>query len=276
MPFNADTGEWTDGFEGKQSGIGASVPSLDAPAQIDPSGAVTNGSQPPATASLEGGTTSTTTDTAQPLPNYPDPVAAQAATDSAPPSPAVVYPDPAARQREFDAQQSGTAATAVNGSDLGGLTRQRIMDLLNTPQDVSAESVATSPEMQAEKLQSEQSTRRQLAQAAEQAAQGGYSASGGQNGIQRGIVEQQGINDTTAAGTIASNLRNQKISELTQGITFALQSGQFDQAQALQLRLAQLQSDTTKGIANDQIGYNYTALQEQANRDALLAALGGA
>ena len=281
MAFNPDTGEWTDGFDatGKQGGAGPSVPSIDTPAQVDPSGKVT---ATPGQSPLDGGATTVTPS----LPTYPDPVAQTVSTDPAPPLPN--YPDPVARQAEFDASQrqapiypnpaamqAASGPTATSSSPLGDLARQRIMDMLNTPQNVSAESVAASPEAAAERLQSQRGTDRALAQSAEQAAQGGTGTAGGQEGIQRGILQAQGETDANFSGQLASTLRQQQIGKLTQGITFALQSGQFDQAQALQRQLAELQSATTRGIASDQIGYNYTALQEQANRDALIAALGG-
>ncbi len=145
-----------------------------------------------------------------------------------------------------------------------------ILKLLQTPQTVDAESVAESPEAVAERLQSQRSAEHQIAASAEQAAQSGEAGTGGEQGLQRQILANQGEQDSLFQGTLASTLRQQQIQQLESGIQYAQQSGQFDKAQQLQAQLAQLSA----GLSLDQLGYNYAALNAGNNNAALQAILG--
>jgi hypothetical protein len=259
MAFNSDTGVWTedkppfDQGATKQAPSTGGVPALDTPNQVppDPSAGV-----------------------ATPLPPAP--------TDTLPPAPAPTTPKPPAQDAgptvPSDIPQGAAGhtsavtggATAAGAPTIDSLTRDALMKLLQTPQGVDAQSLMASPEAAAERLQSQRSAEREMAQVAEQGAQSGIGHTGGEQGILRGVTETQGARDTTFLGQLAEKTREQQIQQLQAGLQMALAKGDSESARALQLQLAQMQSAT----AANSLGYNYAALQEQANRDAVLAILG--
>jgi|HubBroStandDraft_2_1064218.scaffolds.fasta_scaffold73067_2 hypothetical protein len=161
-------------------------------------------------------------------------------------------------------------------SPLTDPTNAAIIQLLQTPQTINAETVAETPEMQAERLQSQRSAEQLTAQSAEQAAQSGESGTGGQEGMTRQIGEAQAGQDTAAAGQVASTLRQQQIQQLETGIQDAMTQGNTDQARQLQAQLAELQAQeqsygisTGAGTAADQLGLGYATLNSNQNAAAL-------
>ena len=191
---------------------------------------------------------------------------------------------------DANAPPDAAAAPATTGGaptqqNLDDATRQKLLDLMN-PTATDAATLATSPDAEAERDQSQRSAEAATAQAAEQAARNGTSGSGGAAGIARGITQTQGANDTQFLGQLAQQKTAQDIQNTQFALTQAQQSGQFDQAQALQQQLAQLQASTSTGIANiganaqiaanqNNVGFQYAQLQQQANQNALLALLSG-
>jgi hypothetical protein len=146
-----------------------------------------------------------------------------------------------------------------------------ILKLLQTPQTVDAQTVAEAPEAVAERLQSQRGAERQIAASAEQAAQSGESGTGGQEGMSRQILANEGEQDALFSGTLASTMRQQQIQQLEAGIQYAQQSGQFDKAQQLQAQLAQLSA----GLNLDQLGLGYASLNANNNNAALQILMNG-
>lgn len=175
---------------------------------------------------------------------------------------------------------STTGGAANTPQSMESLSRQAIMDLLQTPQNIDPEALAQTPENRAYRLSQQRSEERQRAQLAERAAAEGWSDSGGMETQMQGLRSQRGENEAGFLGQLAIDRMQANREQLQAGITFAQQQGQFDKAQKLQrdladidasIRQAQLaQQDKQFGLS---LGYNYTALQQQANRDAVLAAL---
>lgn len=170
------------------------------------------------------------------------------------------------------------------------LYQQMIAQLLNTPQTVDAESLQNTPEAQAQRLASQRAEERGRAQIAERlAAQGVPTSSGAMDTDIAALRQQRAEGDTNFIGQLAVTKMQQNRESLVQGIQFAMQDGQFDKAQALQLQLADLdaalkregmaltasEGNANRDISRLQLGYNYDALQAQLNQQALLAALQG-
>jgi hypothetical protein len=179
----------------------------------------------------------------------------------------------------------GTGPGAPSQTTLDEATRTKLLGLMN-PTGTDAATLATSPEAAAERFASQRAAEGQTAQAAEQDARNGTSGSGGAAGIARGITQNQGGQDTQFLGQLAQQKKSQDIQQTQFALTQAQQSGQFEKAQALSQQLAHLQAGTATGIAQigantamgineNNLGYSYTALQQQANQQALLAMLGG-
>lgn len=165
------------------------------------------------------------------------------------------------------------AAPPSGDAALMALVNKRVTDLLNTPQTLDTEGVLASPEASAYRLQNQRQTERLVANTAEHAAYDG-TMGGGSTGIQRGLLEKEGENNSIFAGSLAKEFRDRQIQQLKDGIQFAIEMGQFDKAQSLQERLAQLSSDTSRSNTLDQLGLGYASLETQANNAALIAALG--
>lgn len=156
-----------------------------------------------------------------------------------------------------------------------------IMGLLNTPQTVDAESLRHTPQFQAEQLGGQRAEERQRAQLAERASAEGWSDSGGMDTQLQGIRTARGENEANFLGNLATSQMQDNRDRLLAGISAATQSGQFQQAQALQLELANLDAAIRRETLSqqqsqfgDSLGFNYTSLQEQANEASTRALLG--
>lgn len=156
-----------------------------------------------------------------------------------------------------------------------------IQGLLSTPQTVNAEDVINSPENDAFRLSAQRAQERGQAQLAEQASFDGTSDSGGEDVAKQGLRQQRGDSESAFVGNLAVTKMQDNRDRLLAGIQAATQAKQFDQAEALQVELANLDAAirretlTQQGNQfNDQLGYNYTALNETANEAATRALLG--
>jgi len=166
-----------------------------------------------------------------------------------------------------------------------------ILELLNTSRTVDPQELAGSPENAAYNLASQRAAERDRAALAERASAQGFSGSGGfETGLQ-GINQQRGEGEAAFLGQLAVTRMQQQREDIKSGIQYAMASSQFDKAQALQDRLAQLdaairreQIASQQSIANANLteqgrqfdldlGYRYTGLEQNANQAALLAML---
>lgn len=172
------------------------------------------------------------------------------------------------------------------------LYRRRIAELLGTPLTVNANDLAETPEAQAAALTRQRSEERMRAQLGERAAVDGYSGGaveGEMAGIRQGLAEHE--------IQMMSDLAQQKMQsnreQLLAGIQFAMNDGQFEQAQAMQRELANLDAaikresinaGLTEGSAERAlrerlgllgIGYDYDALNATLNQRTAEVLLNG-
>ena len=141
--------------------------------------------------------------------------------------------------------QPGGQPPAAAGSpavDMESLARQRIIDLLNTPRTVDPNTLRDSPEMQAVYLMAQRAEERDRAALAERAAAGGWSGSGGMEGGINALREQRGATEMQMMGQLATQYMERQREDLKAGIEYALNQGQFEDAQALQRELAALEA----------------------------------
>jgi hypothetical protein len=127
-----------------------------------------------------------------------------------------------------------------NSPSLEDLVKKQLANQIN-PAAIDPAALQTSPEAQAERLTSQRAADQQRAQIAEQNAQSGLAGTGGGAGLLRGVDQAQAERDTQFIGQLAATKVAQQLDQIKFGIQAAMQAGQFDKAQALQLQLAQLQ-----------------------------------
>lgn len=189
---------------------------------------------------------------------------------------------------------TSTGAQPASGVDptMDAAMREAIMKLL-TPEEVNPETLRNSPQFQAVQLAGQRAEERQRAQNAERASLEGWNDSGGWESDILGLQQARGEFEAGELGNLASEEVAARRQEITQGIQFAMANNQFALAQSLQRELAALDAQIKREGLSQQnsqffsdlnerarqhglnLGFNYTSLQTQANRDALLAALGG-
>ena len=186
---------------------------------------------------------------------------------------------------------SAVAPAGVQGSDtIQQAYRDALMALLGTPQTVDAQSLYSSPEAAAFRLSAQRAEERQRAQLAEDA---GYRGTSNLEGRQRQLAESRGESEAQFVGQLALQRMQDQRDRLFMGLQLAQQTGQFDEAQRLARDLASLDAAisregisaqsslgfanlaNTRQMANNQLGFNYAALEAELNRQALLAMLGG-
>lgn len=190
----------------------------------------------------------------------------------------VWYPKAMGKTSSGGSSSGGTGTTAP--PNMQDLSRDAIIQLLQTPQNLSPEELAKTPENRAFQLQAQRAEERQRAQLAERASAEGWSDSGGMETQLQGLRSERGESEAGFLGQLAIDRMQANREQLLAGIQFAQQSGQFDKQQQLQRDLAQLdasirqaqlaQQDKQFGLS---LGYNYAALQAELNRQALAAAL---
>ena len=169
----------------------------------------------------------------------------------------------------------GGPSAAAGGS--GNATPQGIqqayqnalMQQLN-PNAIDPASIDANPVVAAHRLATARGFDRMRQQMAERSAAEGTLGSGGFDSQVRGAGQQAAESNAAFSGQFGQHLWDQQRSELQHAIDLAQQAGQFDKAQALQLKLAQMQND----MQGNQLGFDYAQLGVNANRDALLAMLG--
>ena len=133
--------------------------------------------------------------------------------------------------------------------DVNTVARSKILELLNA-QPVTADSLYSSPEAQAQRLGAQRGLESQHRNLAEAAAQNGTL--GGIEGLNRGLDFASAEGSARYLGDLAGGKEQQRQS----GILAALGLNQQGQQ------------------ANDRLGFDYTQLENDANYRALLAALG--
>lgn len=118
--------------------------------------------------------------------------------------------------------------------------RAALLKLLQTPQTVDAAGLAASPEAAAQRLQSQRGAERQQRDLAAQAGAEGWAGSGAMSTARSGIGQQRSEADSSFVGQLAISKMQQQQQALMQGVQLAQQQGQFDMAQQLQEKLANL------------------------------------
>lgn len=193
---------------------------------------------------------------------------------------------PSARPAQAPSIAQPIASPAVT-SQLTKILQDRLA-ALSQPFDVNADDTYKQT-LSAYNLGSERDARKQRAVAAERAAAGGYGSSGALDTKIRGIAERQGQNKSMFAAQTAADRLKQRDDQLVVAIQLARQVGQDDIANQLeqqrlrlseQLGMADLGLRRELGLGNlglgyDRLGLDYTALANSANRDSILALLGG-
>lgn len=161
------------------------------------------------------------------------------------------------------------------------MTKQ--LGVLSGPTDENSPDVA--PALSAFNTQShrdQQTARDALAERYYASGEGGTGLqSGGFNTAVAQGMESAAGNRANFAGTTIYNAAQAKRNQLQEMLATASANGLTTQAQQIQMQIAEIdrqlrqQSITNQDRqTNDRLGYDYTALQAQANRDALLAAAG--
>lgn len=183
-------------------------------------------------------------------------------------------------------QQGATGATGAGSPvttspSIDAQARTVLMDLLKTPTTITPEALNDHPAVQAMRMQEQRSEERQRRQMAERADLEGWSDSGGFDSGLAGIREKRGMNEANFVGNLATQQLRDNRDTLFNALQLATQQGQFDKAQQLQRELASIDAAlrqagiaSSETMSNNRLGYDYTALQAQLDRDALLAALG--
>lgn len=281
-------------------------PNYDPNAPIDDTGGVTD----PTLVSSGGGPTVPTTGGFATIQPVQAPV-----TDNAPPAPPIAPQMPAAPAFEppapagsgvqdapgtgnnpipgggntAPAQPMGSFSSSSSSSgpvappaQIQDATRTALLQLLKTPQTIDPAALQDNPAVQAYNLSQQRSGEADRRALAERASAEGWSDSGAVDAELNKIKESQGVNEAGFVGNLAVQQLKDNRDTLLQSIQLAMNQGQFDQAQSLQRELAATDAalrsrglDVQQTTSNNQLGYNYTALQLDANRQALLAALGG-
>lgn len=202
---------------------------------------------------------------------------------------------------------TSATSTTTQSNPLADRYREEILKLL-TPQTIDGDELRRSPEAIAQRVAAARAMERDRAQLAEETAYGG-------EGNFAGRVRQMGQARSDAEVQFIGQLAQQKMLEnrerLFMGLQLAMRDGEFEKAQALERELAALNAQIQReGISADRdisgadiasrgqianrgmdidlqrlaqewsqfnrsLGYDYTALQLGANRDAVIRAMEG-
>ncbi len=185
------------------------------------------------------------------------------------------------------AQGGTSSSTTSTSSSSGGPTmdaavREAILQGLKTSVNPDPAQVNSHPAAGAYRLASQRASERDRRQLAERSSVEGWSDSGAVDSELNKIKERRGVGEAAFMGNLATQQLQDNRNFLMQNIAAAQGEGQFAKAQALQRELAAIDAALRdKGInvasqgASDRLGYDYTSLQLQANRDALIQALYG-
>jgi hypothetical protein len=217
----------------------------------------------------------------QPKPTTPPP-AFQAPQQAAPSS----YTPSGTTHFATTASQPSTRTPPIT-DEVTRILMARLNELKN-PGDVQSDPIYQQA-VRAYQMGELRSAGRQQKALAERSAAGGTRSSGGFNVGVRGIQERSGENTSRfAAGTALDRLQARE-AQLNEAIKMARAVGQDDIANQLEVQRLQLQAELGRGdlalrgelgrgqlgLGYDQLGLSYADLVSRANRDAVLAGLGG-
>jgi hypothetical protein len=182
----------------------------------------------------------------------------------------------------FTGANYGNVSAPGMGGPLNDAMRNRIMELLGTPLDLNADQLRKTPENRAYRLGAQRAEERQRAQLAEESSAQGWSDSGGFDSALAGIRQARGEGEAGFLGQLATRYMETQRQQLYQGIQFEMSQGQFEAAQELQARLANLEASMRQSELGERarqfdlgLGYDYTALGVNANNAAFNALAGG-
>lgn len=119
------------------------------------------------------------------------------------------------------------------------------------------------------RLALQRSSERQQAANAEMLAAGGLADSGAAETSRLGIQQARGEAEARGAGEVLANEVAQRRQYLTNLLSLALHTGDSESARQIQMALAQMQ----QGQFEDQMAYNYGALNTNSNLQALMSLL---
>lgn len=141
----------------------------------------------------------------------------------------------------FGGNSSSSSETRFMNPGLVEEARAKILELLRSPK-LDPNQLRNSPEMQAVQLMAQRAEERDRAALAERAAVGGWSGSGGMEGGLSALREQRGQTEMEFMGQLAVDYMERQREDIKRGIEFAMQDGQFSEAQALQRELAAIEA----------------------------------
>jgi hypothetical protein len=163
------------------------------------------------------------------------------AIGAAPPPPGAPGTPPAPPPGQPLAPASTTPVTPGTPTTIQDAYRQSMMTLLNGPTpEQAAANVNQSAPVAAYRNEQLRGFDQARAGAAEQSGLTGMQGSGGFEGNVQALRQAAGENTATYAGEQANTLMAGRRAEILQGLQMAQASGQFDQSQALQKQLADL------------------------------------
>ena len=184
---------------------------------------------------------------------------------------------------------SSSSEASYSQPAMDALARQKIIELMMTPQDIDQAELDRSPEAAAHRLAQQRAYERNRALLAERNAAEGLAGTGGaESGIMR-LQQGRGESEVAFMGGLAGEKLQQNRARLEQGIQFALSQGQFAAAEAMKEKLAnldaavrreQIKASSATASADRKLqrelglldlGYRYDQLGVNANRDAALA-----
>lgn len=168
------------------------------------------------------------------------------------------------------------------------LLSARLKDLQN-PGDVASDPLYKQAVRQHQIQELRNQDRQRKALAERTAATGGTTRSGGFNVGVQGILERSGENTAQYRSGLAMDRLQAREQQLVQAIQMARAVGQDDMANQLELQRMAIQKELGDrdlalrgelgrgqlGLGYDNLGFNYANLMQNANRDAVLAGLGG-
>lgn len=184
--------------------------------------------------------------------------------------------------------QAPSVKTPAITDEVTRVLMDRLKQLQN-PGDVASDPLYQQAvrQHQIQQLRNQDRQRKSLAERT--AATGGTTRSGGFNVGVQGILERSGENAAQYRSGLAMDRLQQREQQLVQAIQIARAVGQDDMANQLELQRMAIQKELGDrdlalrgelgrgqlGLGYDNLGFNYANLMQNANRDAVLAALGG-
>lgn len=191
-------------------------------------------------------------------------------------------PAPAPAQGGTTSSTTSTSSSVSSPAAMDAAVREAILQGLKTSVNPDPAQVNAHPAAQAARLSLQRSSERDRRQLAERASVEGWSDSGAVDSELNKIKERRGIGEMQFVGNLATQQLQDNRQFLLQNLALAQGEGQFEKAQSLQRELAAIDAalrdkgiNVAAGGASDRLGFDYTALQLQANRDALIQALYG-